>query len=126
MFAAAGGAASYGWRVERFADPDPDAVTVPVAALVLACGAAVALGVGPRVASVAGGTEALLALIVLAGWGLVVWAAVLGGGCVVRLLLSVRSRRPVPRSEIVITVAALVLLAAVVDANALQSGTVPG
>ncbi|SMH48982.1 hypothetical protein SAMN06295885_3168 [Rathayibacter oskolensis] len=119
----ADGAEAYRSGVERFTDPDPEAVTVPAAALVLASGAAVALGVAPRMASATLGAEVLLPLVGVLGWGLVVWSALLGGGSAVHLLLSVRSRRPVLLREIALTLAALALVAAVVAANPVGGGS---
>ncbi|MWV59377.1 hypothetical protein [Rathayibacter sp. VKM Ac-2754] len=94
---------------------EPEAVVVPVAALVLASGAAVALGAAPLIA----GVEPLFALTWLIGWTLVVWSAVLGGGCAVRLVLCARSRSPVLPLEVAITVAALALVVAVVAVHPL-------
>lgn len=92
-----------------------ESVVIPVASLVLACGAAVALGVAPRIADV----ELLFSLARLIGWLLVVWSAVLGGGCAVRLLVCAWTREPVPHLEVVVTAAALVLVAAVVAVHPL-------
>ncbi|KQQ06021.1 MULTISPECIES: hypothetical protein [unclassified Rathayibacter] len=101
--------------VEREQAAEHGTVAVPVAALVLACGSAVALGVAPRIVD----AELLFSLAWLIGWMLVVWSAALGGGCAVRLLRCAWTREPVLRLEITITAAALVLVAAVVAVHPL-------
>lgn len=95
---------------------EPEAVAVPTAALVLASGAAVALCAAARLAAHA---EVLVPLLRLAGWALLVWAGLLGGGYAVLLGLRLRSRERVLRREVVLTASALLLVVAVVTVNPL-------
>ena len=97
-----------------------ESTAVPVAALILGCGAAVSLCVSSRISGGPTSADPLVSLLWLIGWALVVWAALVALGYAVHLVLRAREgRHPVLLPEVVLTTAALLLVGAGVAANPL-------
>ena len=102
-------------------------VTVPFSALALAVGAAAFFGVGGGLGTMSGLAEDLFVFTWLMGWVLLVWAAVIGGGCAVRLGLRSLSRRPVSVLEVALVASTLALIAVLLATHPLWgSGSAVG
>ena len=96
-----------------------DLVALPIAAIVLASGAAIFLGLSNVLATVGEQAEMLLTGSWLLGWALLVWSAIIGGASVVVIVRRAIGRRSVSRSEIGLVALACALAVVVVFAHPL-------
>ena len=96
-----------------------DSVALPIAAIVLASGAALFLGLSSALNTMGENAEMLSTGSWLLGWALLVWSAVLGGASVVVIVRRAIGRRTVSRSEIGLVTLACALAVVVVFAHPL-------
>ena len=96
-----------------------DSVALPIAAIVLASGAALFLGLSSALTTMGENAEMLSTGSWLLGWALLVWSAVLGGASVVVIVRRAIGRRTVSRSEIGLVTLACALAVVVVSAHPL-------
>jgi hypothetical protein len=91
-----------------------DALTGPVATLVLAGSAALLFAVGDAIGFRSAGAEALFVASWLLGWTLLAWATILGGVCAVGLVRRLVSRRGPAWPEVALSVAGAAVVLAVI------------
>lgn len=85
-------------------------------ALLLAAMGAVALTIGSTIGFLTPATESLFTLLTLAGWTLLVWAALLGGAAAVGVIRTVaRAGRAPAAAPVLVIVTAVVITAVVVS-----------
>ncbi|GAA4969250.1 hypothetical protein [Kineococcus glutinatus] len=101
--------------------------TGAVTTLVLAGSAALALGAADAIGFTTENAEAVFTVVVLLGWTLLVWAAIVGGLCVVQLLRRLLTRRAPAWPGVLLLGAGVAVIVAVVGAHPLWgSGSHPG